>query len=83
VLACGSDCRVGGERRVTGLDPVLDVRDLAVHFTPRAGWFGRPRPAVKAVDGVDLTIARRSTRCAATSKWSSKTQRCRLIREPR
>jgi oligopeptide/dipeptide ABC transporter ATP-binding protein len=41
---------------VTGLDPVLDVRDLAVHFTPRAGWFGRPRPAVKAVDGVDLTI---------------------------
>jgi oligopeptide transport system ATP-binding protein len=41
---------------VTGLDPVLDVRDVAVHFTPRGGWFGRPRPPVKAVDGVDLMI---------------------------
>jgi oligopeptide transport system ATP-binding protein len=41
---------------VTAFDPVLDVRDVAVHFTPRDGWLGRPRPAVKAVDGVDLTI---------------------------
>ncbi len=41
---------------MTGLDPVLDVRDLAVHFAPRGGGFGRPRPAVRAVDGVDLTI---------------------------
>jgi oligopeptide/dipeptide ABC transporter ATP-binding protein len=39
-----------------GLDPVLDVRDVAVHFTSRGGWFARPRPPVKAVDGVDLTI---------------------------
>jgi len=39
-----------------GLAPVLDVRDVAVHFAPREGWFGRSRPAVKAVDGVDLTI---------------------------
>jgi oligopeptide transport system ATP-binding protein len=37
-------------------DPVLDVRDVAVHFAPRGGWRGRPRPPVKAVDGVDLTI---------------------------
>jgi oligopeptide transport system ATP-binding protein len=44
------------ERRVNGLNPVLDVRDVAVHFAPRAGWFGRPHPIVKAVDGVDLTI---------------------------
>jgi oligopeptide transport system ATP-binding protein len=41
---------------VTGLDPVLDVRDVAVHFASRGGWFGRPRPAIRAVDGVDLTI---------------------------
>jgi oligopeptide/dipeptide ABC transporter ATP-binding protein len=40
---------------VSGLDPVLEVRDVAVHFAPRGGWFGRP-PPVKAVDGVDLTI---------------------------
>jgi oligopeptide/dipeptide ABC transporter ATP-binding protein len=38
------------------LDPVLDVRDAAVHFAPRGGWLGRPRSPVKAVDGVDLTI---------------------------
>ena len=41
---------------MTGLAPVLDVRDVAVHFAPRRGWFGGPRPTVKAVDGVDLTI---------------------------
>jgi oligopeptide transport system ATP-binding protein len=41
---------------VTDLAPVLDVRDVAVHFVPRGGWFGAPYPAVKAVDGVDLTI---------------------------
>jgi len=41
---------------VNGLNPVLDVRDVAVHFAPRAGWFGRPHPIVKAVDGIDLTI---------------------------
>jgi oligopeptide transport system ATP-binding protein len=37
-------------------DPVLDVRDVAVHFTPRGTWLGRPRSPVKAVDGVDLMI---------------------------
>ena len=41
---------------MTGLAPVLAVRDVAVHFAPRAGWFCGARPAVKAVDGVDLTI---------------------------
>jgi len=41
---------------VTGLDPVLDVRHVAVHFASRGGWFGRTRPPIKAVDGVDLTI---------------------------
>jgi ABC-type oligopeptide transport system ATPase subunit len=41
---------------VTGLDPVLEVRDVAVHFAARGGWFGRTRPVLTAVDGVDLTI---------------------------
>jgi oligopeptide transport system ATP-binding protein len=40
-----------------GRDPVLQVREVAVHFAPRRRLFGgTPRP-VKAVDGVDLTIA--------------------------
>jgi peptide/nickel transport system ATP-binding protein len=41
---------------VTGAAPILDARDVAVHFAPRSGWLGAARPATKAVDGVDLTI---------------------------
>jgi oligopeptide/dipeptide ABC transporter ATP-binding protein len=37
-------------------DPVLEVEDVAVHFAPRAGLFGRPGPPLKAVDGVNLSI---------------------------
>jgi oligopeptide/dipeptide ABC transporter ATP-binding protein len=39
-----------------GADPVLDVDDVAVHYPPRAGLFGRPGPPLKAVDGVSLSI---------------------------
>jgi oligopeptide transport system ATP-binding protein len=46
---------------VTGFAPVLDVRDVAVHFASRGGWFGGPRHTVKAVDGVDLTIGANET----------------------
>ncbi len=46
---------------MTGFAPVLDVRDVAVHFASRGGWFGGPRHAVKAVDGVDLTIGANET----------------------
>jgi oligopeptide transport system ATP-binding protein len=36
--------------------PVLETKDVAVHFAARAGLFKKPAPPVKAVDGVDLTI---------------------------
>jgi oligopeptide/dipeptide ABC transporter ATP-binding protein len=39
-----------------GVDPVLALEDVAVHFAPRAGLFGRPGPPLKAVDGVSLSI---------------------------
>ena len=39
-------------------EPLLSVRDLKVHFPIRGGLTGRPVGWVKAVDGVDLDIAR-------------------------
>jgi oligopeptide transport system ATP-binding protein len=41
----------------TALEPVLELRDVTVHFGGRRGIFARPAPSVKAVEGVDLTLA--------------------------
>jgi peptide/nickel transport system ATP-binding protein/oligopeptide transport system ATP-binding protein len=41
--------------------PVLELRDVAVHFGGRGGRFTSPGPVVKAVNGVDLTIGRGET----------------------
>ncbi|WP_205857483.1 ABC transporter ATP-binding protein, partial [Phytoactinopolyspora endophytica] len=43
----------GGE---DDLAPMLDVRDLRVHFPVKKGFFGRTVGQVHAVDGVNLTI---------------------------
>jgi peptide/nickel transport system ATP-binding protein len=44
----------------TGTAPIIDIRDLAVHFGLRgstlARLFGRDAGTVKAVDGIDLTL---------------------------
>jgi oligopeptide transport system ATP-binding protein len=40
--------------------PVLELRDVAKHFTVGSGLFGKAR-VVKAVDGVSLTVARGET----------------------
>jgi oligopeptide transport system ATP-binding protein len=40
---------------------VLELRDVAVHFGARRGLLGRPRRVVKAVNGVELDIARGET----------------------
>ncbi len=41
---------------MTKPDPVLKVRDVAVHFKMRGGWLGDAGSTIKAVDGVDLAI---------------------------
>jgi oligopeptide/dipeptide ABC transporter ATP-binding protein len=41
--------------------PLLEIEDLRVHFPLRRGIFGRPQGAVRAVDGVSLTMARGET----------------------
>jgi oligopeptide/dipeptide ABC transporter ATP-binding protein len=38
------------------LPPLLEIRDLEVHFPVGGGWFGSPRGIVHAVDGVDLHV---------------------------
>jgi oligopeptide/dipeptide ABC transporter ATP-binding protein len=42
-------------------DPLLKVEGLVKHFPVRRGLFGRAKGAVRAVDGIDLTIARGET----------------------
>lgn len=42
---------------MSDIDQVLEIRDVAVHFTGRAGLFGRSPFVVKAVNGVSLTIS--------------------------
>jgi len=41
--------------------PLLRIEALSKHFTVRRGVLGRVRGAVRAVDGVDLTLARAET----------------------
>lgn len=40
---------------------LLQVKDLKVHFHSGGGFLGKPRRTIKAVDGVDLTIAKGQT----------------------
>ncbi len=43
--------------------PLVEVRDLVKHYAAERGWFGlgRPRPPVRAVDGVSFAIRGGST----------------------
>jgi peptide/nickel transport system ATP-binding protein len=40
----------------TPAEPLLEARDLSMHFPIKRGMFGRTSGAIRAVDGVDLTI---------------------------
>ncbi len=39
-----------------GTSPLLDVRDLQVHFPVRSGWLGSNNAVVRAVDGVSFSV---------------------------
>ncbi len=43
------------------MTPLVELRNLHKHFTSGGGLFGGPRQVLKAVDGVDLTIAKGET----------------------
>ena len=55
--------------------PLVDVRDLVKHYAGERGWFGlgRPRPPVRAVDGVSFTIASGRTLGLVGESGSGKT----------
>jgi len=42
-------------------DPLLEIRDLKMHFPVKGGVFSRQLAAVKAVDGVSLNVGRGET----------------------
>ena len=54
--ATSASSRTSTARREPGGEPLLRVRDLAVHFPIRGGFFGRPTGAVRAVDGVGFDV---------------------------
>jgi len=41
-----------------GTEPLLEIRDLKVHFALREGWLRKGRAVVQAVNGVSLTLSR-------------------------
>jgi oligopeptide/dipeptide ABC transporter ATP-binding protein len=58
--------------------PLLRVRGLKTHFSTRRGWLGKAVP-VKAVDGVDLDVARGQTVGLVGESGSGKTTIGRTI----
>src|SRR3989442_11847273 len=55
--------------------PLVEVRDLVKHYAAERGWFGlgRPRPPVRAVDGVSFAIGGGSPHGLAWVSGSGKT----------
>lgn len=58
--------------------PLVQVQSLVREFETSRGWFGRRR-AVRAVDGVDLTIARGEAKALVGESGSGKTTLGRCI----
>ncbi len=59
--------------------PLLDVRDLAVHFHPRSALFSKTPDPVRAVDGVSLAIHQGQTLGLVGESGSGKTTVGRAI----
>ena len=59
--------------------PLLEVRDLCMHFPVRAGLFRRPVQRLRAVDQVDFTVRRGETFGIAGESGSGKTTLARLL----
>jgi peptide/nickel transport system ATP-binding protein/oligopeptide transport system ATP-binding protein len=66
---------------VTAAPPLVDVRDLVKHYPGERAWlgFGRPRAAVRAVDGVSFTIPAGTTLGLVGESGSGKTTVARTL----
>jgi len=63
----------GGHRGECVTEPLLELDGLVKHFPVGGGLFGRSRAAVRAVDGVDLAVARRECLAVVGESGSGKT----------
>jgi oligopeptide/dipeptide ABC transporter ATP-binding protein len=64
---------------MSGAPPLVEARGLRKAFPSRAGFFGRPGPAVRAVDGVDLVVRERETLGLVGESGSGKSTTGRLL----
>jgi oligopeptide transport system ATP-binding protein len=58
--------------------PLLEVKDLKVHFTKRTGFFGKPK-VLRAVDGVSFTIREGETLGLVGESGCGKTTTARAV----
>ncbi len=65
--------REGRDRNIKHFGTVLDIRDLKVHYPIRRGILKRVVGHVKAVDGVNLTVAKGTTVAIVGESGSGKT----------
>ncbi|HEX4822715.1 MAG TPA: ABC transporter ATP-binding protein [Candidatus Polarisedimenticolaceae bacterium] len=59
--------------------PLVQARGLVKSFTASTGWLGRPGPALRAVDGVDLEVGAGETLGLVGESGSGKSTTGRLI----
>ena len=64
---------------MSGDAALIEARGLAKSFVSREGLFGRPGPAVRAVDGVDLVVRERETLALVGESGSGKSTTGRLL----
>jgi len=68
-----------GETSATGAQPLVDVRDVKMHFPITSGLFNRQVGSVKAVDGVSFSLQEGETFGLVGESGSGKTTVGRLI----
>jgi len=76
-VSAAEQMRAGGDPATD--TPVLETREVARYFSSGRDALGRPRPVLKAVDGVSLAIRRGETLALVGETGSGKTTYGRLL----
>ncbi|MDX3809544.1 MAG: ATP-binding cassette domain-containing protein, partial [Bosea sp. (in: a-proteobacteria)] len=79
-MIIGAPPEVEGRDRGGAGTPLLEVRGLAKHFGGRGGLFGQAKTGVvRAVDGVDFSVAKGETRGIVGESGCGKSTTARLV----